>query len=137
MITEKSCGAVLFRRTAEEPEFLAIKESHSGQWGFPKGHIEAGESERATALREIREETGITVPLHDGFRETTEYPLSEGNSKEVVFFMGDATGCTVTIRQGEITDYTWLGYRDMMDRLSFENNRLILSKANEFIVKSI
>ena len=60
MSYEKSCGAVVFRKYHGNIELLLIKHVVGGHWSFPKGHVEAGESERQTALREVREETGLT-----------------------------------------------------------------------------
>ena len=53
---EKSCGAVVFRIGERGPEALVIHQN-AGHWGFPKGHVEPGEDEEQTALREILEET--------------------------------------------------------------------------------
>ena len=61
MRKEKSCGALVVRRGKNETEILLIKHN-GGHWAFPKGHVEAGESEEQTALREVQEETGLTVP---------------------------------------------------------------------------
>lgn len=64
----KSCGAVVYRIVRGCPELLLLLQSASRGWSFPKGHMEPGESETQTALREIREETGMRVTLQGGFR---------------------------------------------------------------------
>jgi len=56
---ELSAGGVLYRRSADGAlEVLIIKDSY-GNWGFPKGHVEANESLEAAAIRECQEETGL------------------------------------------------------------------------------
>ena len=75
MPNETSAGAVVFYRSdlgqrEERIEYLLLL---SNFWGFPKGHIEAGESEHAAALREIREETGLEVELLEEFRQADDY----------------------------------------------------------------
>ena len=60
---EKSCGAVVFRKSASKLEFIAVKSKANGHWGFPKGHVETGESEAETAIREVFEETGLRITL--------------------------------------------------------------------------
>ncbi|MFH1332713.1 MAG: NUDIX domain-containing protein, partial [archaeon] len=55
MIKEKSAGVIVYNNG----EFLILQYT-AGHWDFPKGHIEKGETERETALRELKEETGIT-----------------------------------------------------------------------------
>ena len=55
---EKSCGAVIWRRTERGHEFLLAQHGAS-HWSFPKGHIEEGETAQETAIREIGEEAGV------------------------------------------------------------------------------
>ena len=76
MIYERSCGAVVFTRINGEVRYLIIK-SLTGIYGFPKGHMENGESEEQTAHREVLEETGYLVEpieeflvLNKGFTES-------------------------------------------------------------------
>ena len=62
---EHSSGAVLYTEEQGEIRYILVQE-RNGNWGFPKGHIEAGESRRQTALREIREETGLAFSPAQG-----------------------------------------------------------------------
>lgn len=71
-IFQKSCGVVPFRRAGVEPEFLLLFQRGSGTWSFPKGHMETGETEERTALRELFEETGFRTRLIPGARAATE-----------------------------------------------------------------
>ena len=91
MSMEKSCGAIVYRESDIEIEFLAIKSKSNGDWGFPKGHMENGETEEQTAKREVFEETGLKVTLVDEFRTTAKYTMPNGISKEVVYFIGKAS----------------------------------------------
>ena len=89
---EYSCGAVVFTRIGGRPHYVLVraKDQPVGCHGFPKGHMEAGETEEQTALREIYEETGLRVTLLPGFRAVTEYqlPSPPDTRKRVVFFLG-------------------------------------------------
>ena len=63
---EKSCGALVFR---QDPKtgcmyILMIRHKRGGHRSFPKGHVEAGETEHQTAIREVEEETRLLIPLH-------------------------------------------------------------------------
>ena len=91
-IFQKSCGVVPFRRASVEPEFLLLFQRGSGTWSFPKGHMEAGETEERTALRELFEETGFRPRLVPGARAATEYRISSVARKQVVFFLGEVHG---------------------------------------------
>lgn len=90
----KSCGVVVFR---EQPEraFLLLRQAH--RWDLPKGHVEAGEDDQQTALRELVEETGIAadgVRLDPAFRFETSYQFharrfgGERVHKTVVIYLG-------------------------------------------------
>ena len=73
---EKSCGAVVFTRINNEITYLLIQ-NLGGTYGFPKGHVEQGETEEQTALREIFEEVGLRVELYPDFRREDEYFIHE------------------------------------------------------------
>ena len=59
---EKSCGAVVFTRIDNNIKYLLIQ-NLEGVYGFPKGHVEDGESETQTAIREVFEEVGLKIKL--------------------------------------------------------------------------
>lgn len=84
----KSCGAVIYRKSGEKLEYLSVKSKTNGYWGFPKGRIEEGESEKETAIREVLEETGLSITLMDGFRTKVQYKLNDDTLKEVVYIIG-------------------------------------------------
>ena len=65
MMHEKSCGAIVYRKSHGNIEILLIKHVNSGHWSFPKGHVEGTETEVETAKREIKEETAIDVLIDD------------------------------------------------------------------------
>ena len=91
-IFQKSCGVVPFRRLGGNAEILLLFQRGSGTWSFPKGHMEAGETEQQTALRELFEETGFRTRLIPGAKSATEYRLSSAARKQVVFFLGEVHG---------------------------------------------
>ncbi|MEW5719702.1 MAG: NUDIX domain-containing protein [Chloroflexota bacterium] len=131
MSIEKSAGVVVFYRGAQI-EYLLV---HSSYWGFPKGHIESGESERAAAMREAREETGIHVALLDGFRQVDEYAFArraELVQKQSIYFLGEAASHNARI-SWEHDDLAWLPFDDAFARLEYEGGKEILRRANEFL----
>jgi 8-oxo-dGTP pyrophosphatase MutT (NUDIX family) len=131
MIVEKSAGVVVFYRGAQI-EYLLI---HSSYWGFPKGRVEAGESERAAALREAREETGLHVALLDGFRQMDEYSfLRRGVAvrKQSVYFLGQAASRAARL-SWEHDDLAWLAFEDAWTRLEYAGGKEILRKADGFL----
>ena len=63
----------MFRPNEESYDLILLRHRFGGHWSFPKGHVEQGENEQQTAMREVKEETGVSITLLDGFRESVEY----------------------------------------------------------------
>lgn len=103
----KSCGVLPCRRNGDKREYLLVFETFSQCWSIPKGHMEAGETEETTALRELYEETGLTAELDPRRRAVIEYPISPAGRKQVVFFLGHVDGAPRT-REGEISHFRWV-----------------------------
>ena len=90
MIEETSAGIVLFRKEESKKLFLLLHYP-SGHWDFVKGKMEKGESTHQTAIREAKEETGITdIKFIENFEEWIEYNFKHQGElvqKKVVFFL--------------------------------------------------
>ncbi len=130
---EKSCGAVVYRKFHGNTEILLIRHIKSGYWSFPKGHVENGETEIETAIREIKEETNIDVLIDDGFRETVTFSPRKDTSKTVVYFVGKAISRDAKPQADEISDMRWTEIEQADSYLTYENDRLVASKAKAFI----
>lgn len=130
---EHSCGAVVFRNIGGEKRFLLIKNKRSAHWGFPKGHVEPGETEEQTALREVLEETGLHISVFEGFRARSAYTIQGRIDKSVLLFLATTEDTQTVIQQSEIEDYIWLGYDACLSTLNYENDKKILQKAQAFI----
>ena len=132
---EKSCGGIVFREEDGKTLFLVVKhkEIHGGHWDFPKGHVESGETEEQTAIREIHEEAGLDVKIVDGFKEAIEYSPKPGAMKIVVFFLAVTENDRVKYVFDEMDNHGWFEFKDAMRRLTHDNSRGLLTKANEFL----
>ena len=104
---EKSCGVLPYRILDGVRKYLIVFQHHSQCWSLPKGHMEAGETEADTALRELREETGLTAQLDLSRCATIEYPISPLARKQVVFFSGQVDGEPVVCDR-EIESFRWV-----------------------------
>ena len=136
---EYSCGAVVFTRIGGEPHYVLVraKNQSAGCHGFPKGHMEAGETEEQTALREIYEEVGLRVRLLPGFRAVTEYPLPSppDTRKRVVFFLAEYENQEVTIQESELGSYTLAPWPQALALTEHADSRQILADAHAFLTK--
>ena len=115
-IFEKSCGVMPYRWAEGKQEFLLVFETYSKCWGFPKGHMEAGETEIQTALRELYEETGLTAKLNPAKTAAIEYAISNFARKQVVFFLGEVAGVP-RVRPGEIDKFKWVTMEELKNCL--------------------
>ncbi len=115
-IFEKSCGVLPYRVQNGKPEYLLVYEERAKCWSLPKGHMEMGETEEQTALRELFEETGLQAVLDTRRWVTIEYPISNATRKQVVFCLGEVTGVP-HIRRGEIERYKWVTFDQLADHL--------------------
>ena len=135
---ESSCGAVIFRDVGSIRKFLLIKNKRSAHWGFPKGHIERGETPKQTAKREVLEETGLHINIIDGYSSTSEYKIAGKVEKRVTIFVASTTDVKTTLQEEEIDDYIWLDYENALKQLKFENDKNILMSSNDFLrIKNI
>jgi len=136
MIHEKSIGTVIYYERDAVIEYLLLHYT-SGHWDFPKGHQAENEIEIETAKRELFEETGLNdVEFTDRSKDKIHYffrnPNRELVSKDVIFFLAKSKAKEVTLSY-EHKGYLWLKYDDALKKLTYENARGILKRANEFL----
>ncbi len=128
-----SAGAVLYTLRQGEPQYLLVREK-LGHIGFPKGHLESGETVYDAAAREIREETALEACLQTDFREETLYLLREGRKwKWVTYFTARYNPDDHPQYTGEVAEVLELPYGEAMETLTYENTRALLRKADTWI----
>ncbi len=136
-MNEKSSGTVIFRDTPEGIVFLLLHYP-SGHWDFVKGKIETGENPLDTVVREAKEETGISdLNFVEGFEENIEYDFQfEGEliHKKVVFYLAKTNTEKITISH-EHLDFVWLDYKSAFEKITYQNAKSVLSKANQLLFK--
>ncbi len=133
---EKSCGAIIIHKATDSNLKVLLVKNHNGRyWSFPKGHIEKGETEEETAIREIKEETGLDVEIVDSFREVSDYCPFGRIKKRVVFFMAQTFSTDVKVQKEEIDSYIWVDLFDVHNKCTYDNDLRVISKARENIDK--
>ena len=139
MIEETSAGIVLFRKEGSKILFLLLHYP-SGHWDFVKGKMENGESTHETAIREAREETGITdITFLENFEEWIKYDFQykgELVHKKVVFFLAETKTKEIIISH-EHLDYTWMDYNTSMEKTTFDNAKTVLTRAQMLLAKTL
>ena len=136
MTYEKSCGAVVFTRIDGEIKYV-LAQALGGHYGFPKGHMEHGETEEETALREIFEEVHLRPSLINGFLGISEYYIPDIDvQKQVVFFLGEYKDQEIVYQKEELQSAPLVPYEHAISMLQHEDNRRILSEANAFLMNN-
>lgn len=133
---ETSCGAVIFRDTPDGIRYLLIRNRRSAHWGFPKGHIEQGETKVETAVREVMEETGLRIQVLPGFCEFSEYTIQGKIEKAVAIFLAKTEQSEYTLQVEEIEECGWFTYEDAMRTLNYDNDKRILVKAGKYLTEN-
>ena len=136
MIEAISAGIILVNENGSEKQFLLLNYP-TGHWDFIKGGIEDGESLQQTAIRETREETGITdIEFIEGFKEEIEYFFRAENQnvhKKVIFFLAKTNSKNVILSH-EHLDSVWLNYNDALKKLTYDNAINLFKTSNTFLL---
>jgi len=132
---EVSAGGIVFRRDeAGIVRFLLIRDSYDN-WGFPKGHLEDGESPADAAMRETAEETGLRdLRIHGPIRVIDWHFRFRGRyiHKFCHFFLFEsADGEPVPQKDEGITACRWLTVEDALKLMSYENARGVLRRGGD------
>jgi len=132
MREEVSAGIILIN---ENKDFLLLNYP-SKHWDFVKGKMEEGETEHETALRETKEETGISdVEFLDNFREEIEYYFRVDNEdihKKVIFFLGKTKTIDIILSH-EHLDFIWLDFDNALKKITYKNAKNLLRKSKKFL----
>lgn len=123
MIHEHSAGSVIYHLEEQEPKFLIVESVLHHTWGFPKGHLEPGETEEDAAKREVAEEVGLHPKFDFDFRREIEYETEENTIKKVGFFLSEFVSAQKVIDQKEeILNSKWVSLSESKKYLPAERH---------------
>jgi len=136
-----SAGIIIFRRTPEGPKFLLLY--HGGPyWNFPKGKLTEGERSFRAALREVKEETGISprdLRFNSWFKVSDRFVFFTKERKRVsrlvIYYLAETSKQSVTIVPREHQGYGWFLYKDAVRMLKAPNLKRNLKKAYEIVLR--
>ena len=123
-IAVKSCGCIVIDDI--DNKVLIVKQ-RAGHWGFPKGRMEKNETERETALREVKEETNLDVEIIGEKTFKDQYKTKRG-IKEVVFFIAKKIGGEIKPQIKEIQEIKWVHYQYALKFLTHNSTKEIFKK---------
>lgn len=131
-LREHSAGFVVFRRINGGVSVLLIRSSEHSYWGFPKGIVDAGETDEEAARRELAEETGLTdIRIIPGFKTTDKYFYQREKKKifkTVTFYAAELKSGEVRLSY-EHSDYVWVSPEEAMGLIKYRSLREVLRRA--------
>lgn len=135
---EVSAGGVVYRRDGERIDVvLASRRTRRGElaWGLAKGGIEEGETKEDAAIREVREETGLTAEIEADLGDTKYMYVWDDLRirKTVHFFLMRATGGDPADRDDEMEDVQWFPLERALKRAAYRGEREVLGRAAELL----
>ncbi len=126
----RAAGAAVWRRgPGGDRQWAIIHRPRYDDWSLPKGKLEEGESLEEAAVREVREETGVSGRLgpHAG---TTRYLDNRGRTKTADYWVMEALdGTEVFVPNHEVDELRWLDSAEAAAMLSHDHDREILARA--------
>jgi 8-oxo-dGTP pyrophosphatase MutT (NUDIX family) len=115
-------GGVVYRLSGGRPEYLLVRaRTPAGDWVFPKGHIEPGETPAQAALREVSEEAGVRAKISARLEDMR---LDRGRAAMFLMSCEDASAAPAERASA------WLAYEDALAALAFEDSRVTLAEAD-------
>ncbi|MBI2627376.1 NUDIX domain-containing protein [Candidatus Nomurabacteria bacterium] len=137
---DKSFGVIpVFKDSSNNFNFCLIQHEQ-GHWGFPKGHQDAGESEKETAVRELKEETGVSVVNFVNDKSfIVEYPFKKNDiqyNKSVKYFLGFVSSMITETPESfkkEIPELKWVNYEEAKKLITFSEEKKVLDKAFKYL----
>jgi 8-oxo-dGTP diphosphatase len=127
-----AAGGIVLRND-RRPQFAIVQLRKWGAWGLPKGKLAAGEDAIAAARREVLEETGHRVTVHE-FLGTLAYETS-GRPKVVQFWRMHAVGGPAGDLTRDVTAVDWLALEEAIDRLTHLRERVFLEQVGPIALK--
>jgi 8-oxo-dGTP pyrophosphatase MutT (NUDIX family) len=139
VVHEISYGIISVRRLKNDWQFFLVKQK-AGHWGFPKGHPEKNETAQQTAMRELQEETGLTVVRFHDYNPLSEQYIFHRNGmlvlKRVTYFVAEVEG-KVTLQEKEIADAAWASYHEALTLITFTETRNICHALHKMLTMDV
>ncbi len=135
-VDEVSAGGLVVDRLDPAAQALLISRfDRRGRliWSFPKGHVEPGETEAQTAVREVGEETGITAEVVERLGDIDFWFMADGRRihKTVHHFLMVSRGGQLCADDPEVESVEWVPISAVPGRLAYSDERALLAKARE------
>lgn len=128
-----SSGGVIFRKGPGVLEVVLVSVRGGKYWCLPKGIVDKGETPEMTAVREVREESGLSGRIIDKLGEIAYWYYIRGENtkcrKTVHFYLMEYESGNTSQHDSEVDDAVWFPFEAALQKISFSGDRTILEKA--------
>ena len=118
-----SAGGVVYGTNDGELEVVVCGRLSPPVWGLPKGTPDPGESREETALREVREETGLEVEIERFIHKT------------VLYYLMSSVGGDISLHDHEFDEVRWLPADRACETMTYENEAEVVKKGLSLVQK--
>jgi 8-oxo-dGTP diphosphatase len=136
---QTSAGGVIFRRGPGVLDVVLVSVRDGKYWCLPKGIVDKGETPEITAVREVREESGLSGRIIDKLGEITYWYYIRGENtkcrKTVHFYLMEYESGSTSQHDFEVDDAVWFPFETALQKISFSGDRTILEKARARLVQ--
>lgn len=133
-VDETSAGGLVVDQDRSRAVLIGRLDRHGKLlWSLPKGHIEDGETIEQTAIREVKEETGISARVLEFLGTIDYWFVAERRRvhKTVHHFLLEAVGGELSDEDVEVTEVAWMPIADLEERLAYTDERALVRKARQ------
>lgn len=132
-----SAGGVVLRRQGLAWDVVLIARKQHTVWCLPKGHLEPGEQPEQAALREVREETGLTAEILQ-LLDSIAYWFSSTEEharffKTVHFYLMRATGGSTDDHDTEVDEVRWVPVAEALTIMTYPSERKLVTQAQQIL----
>jgi 8-oxo-dGTP diphosphatase len=133
-----SAGGIVYKKENSKTFILVSQHSQHHGWVFPKGligdHVE-GENKEETALREVREETGVNGKIIRALNPITYWFImnQEKIRKTVYYFLMEYIDGDITRHDDEMESVEWLPANKVEERLTYESDKIVWREASKIL----
>jgi 8-oxo-dGTP pyrophosphatase MutT (NUDIX family) len=134
---QTSSGGVIYRKTGAGFDVALVSVKGGRYWCLPKGLVDKGETPELTALREVREESGLTGRIIDKLGDITYWYFIQDKNikcrKTVHFFLMEYVEGDTSDHDLEVDDAEWFPIETALNKISYRGDRGILEKASSML----